>query len=151
MPSMRDAHPRAVAGPKRGFNAATRLALLACLATGRAHAEVPSFEPPITGFVVGLEVGVLVATLCDARTPGSYVLALGAGAATGLGLGVWAGGLRDEPGAGLTLRAGALGLAIPAVVLLWGAVAEPPSPLASEDASALVRPPRAGAPAEKTQ
>ena len=151
MPSMRDAHPRAVAGPNRGFNAATRMALVACLVGGTARAEVPSFEPPLTGFVVGLELGVLVAAVCEARTPAAQALALGIGGAAGLGFGLWAGGLREEPSAGLTLRAGAIGLAIPAVVLLGGALAEPPSPLASEDASVLARPPRVGAPAEKMQ
>ena len=151
MPSMRDAHPRAVAGPNRGFNAATRLALVACLLGGRAHAEVPSFEPPITGFVVGLELGVLVATVCEARQPAAQAIALGVGGAAGFGLGWWVRGLRSEPEAGLTLRAGALGLAIPAAVLLWGALAEPPSPTASEDSSVLARPSRVGPPAEKTQ
>lgn len=151
MPSMRNAHPRAVAGPNRGFNAASRLALVAGLVAGTARAEVPPFEPPLTGFVVGLEVGVIVATLCEARTSTGYAVALGTGAVAGLGLGFWAGALRDEPGAGLTLRAGAIGLAIPTAVLLWGALAEPPSPHASEDASPLARPSRVGTPAEKTQ
>ncbi len=151
MPSMRFAQPRGVAGPIRAFNAATRAALHVCLAAEPAGAQVPSFEPPITGFVVGVEVGVLVATLCEVRAPANYALALGVGGAAGLGFGIWAGGLRDEPGAGLVMRAGALGLAIPAAVLLWAAVAEPPSPLASEDSSALARSPGVGKQKEKTQ
>jgi F0F1-type ATP synthase membrane subunit c/vacuolar-type H+-ATPase subunit K len=116
---------------------ASRAALVVALAGCPVHAESPRWEAPAAGLVVGLEVGVLVNAIAEGRTAASWAWCLGAGAAAGIGGGAYLGTLRAEPDAPLALRATAIGLAIPAAVLLWGRIAEAPSAEASEDSSAL--------------
>jgi hypothetical protein len=146
MPSERCAHPGPVAGPNRGFNVTSRAALAACAAaltaSSPARAAAPGWEPPVTGTIVGLELGVLAAAILDAREPSAWAWCVGVGGAVGLGAGAAFGAARTEPEAPLTLRAAALGLAIPTAILVWTRLAEPPSAAASEDASPLA-PPRA--------
>jgi len=141
MPSERFAHPGPVAGPHRGFNVTSRAAIAVCLAmltvAGPARAAAPGWEPPATGAIVGLELGVLAASIADARTPIAWAWCLGLGGAAGLGAGAAFGAMPAEPEAPLTLRAAAIGLAIPAAIVLWARLAEPPSGDASEDASPL--------------
>ena len=140
MPSARHAHFGAVAGPNRRFNVATRAAAaLVCVAVS-ARADTHGFEPPATGIVLGLELGVLAASAFGAHESSAWAWSLGFGAGAGLGAGLWAGSLERESTATATLRAATLGFLIPAVVLLWSHAAEPPSPEASEDASPLARP-----------
>jgi hypothetical protein len=111
--------------------------MFALLFATRARAAGPGWEPPVTGTIVGLELGVLVASIADAREPSTWAWTLGVGGALGLGAGALVGALPREPEAPLTLRATAIGLAIPASILLWARLAEPPSATASEDASIL--------------
>jgi hypothetical protein len=137
MPSARLAHPEAVAGPPWRFNVTRRAALAVALCVAHARAEGPGWEPPVTGTLVGVELGVLAASIADAREASTWAWCTGVGGAVGLGLGAAYGQLRSEPEAALTLRATAIGLAIPAAILFWSRVAEPASPAASEDSSLL--------------
>jgi hypothetical protein len=121
-----------------------RAALALVLAGGSARAAGPGWEPPVTGALVGVELGVLVASIVDAREASTWAWCTGVGGAVGLGLGAAYGAMRTEPEAAFTLRASAIGLAIPAAIIVWSRVAEPPSEAASEDSSALA--PRARVP-----
>ena len=139
VPSARRASCAAVAGGSLAFNVRWRAAIALTLVGWTARAEPHPFEAPATGLIVGLEIGVLVAALADAREASTLAWTMVVGGAGGVGAGVWAGSLRDEPGAPMVLRAAAVGLAIPAVVLFWSRSCEPPSLRASEDSSPLAR------------
>jgi hypothetical protein len=137
MPSAQNATSAAVAGPTCGFNEGLRLAMVVLSLASTARAAAPEYEPPLTGLVIGVEVGILAAAIMDARAPRSWGWAMGLAGAAGVGVGFWAGSLGTEPNAPLVLRATAIGLAIPATILLWSHLEEPPSLSASEDRSML--------------
>lgn len=105
-----------------------------------AQAEMPPFEPLVSGVFLGLEAGVLAANVC---APGegvsSWTRYLAVGGVLGLAGGFWVNSLVDEPFGPATIRASALGLAIPAAVLFWTELMETRSFAASEDASWLIK------------
>ena len=104
-----------------------------------AHAEMPPFEPLVSGVFLGLEAGVIAANVfAPGEGVSSWTRYLAVGGALGLAGGFWVNSLADEPFGPATIRASALGLAIPAAILFWTELTETRSFAASEDASWLI-------------